>query len=58
MRHFGARAPRARHDSPGLPGPLRARWVTASLLLLAVSLAVTLVILVNSRRFVHYAGAK
>jgi ABC-type sugar transport system permease subunit len=29
-----------------------------AILLLAVSLAVTLVILVNSRRFVHYQGAK
>ena len=29
-----------------------------AMLLLGVSLAVTLLILVNSRRFVHYAGAK
>jgi multiple sugar transport system permease protein len=29
-----------------------------AMLLLAVSLAVTLLILFNSRRFVHYAGAR
>jgi ABC-type sugar transport system permease subunit len=29
-----------------------------AIVLLAVSLAVTLFILVNSRRFVHYQGAK